>query len=469
MKNNLLAISVVICFAAVVQAQTTESNVGAGPAQPKQDIIKKGLSLGPLPIIAFDQDRGLQYGALLNIFDFGDGSYYPHPRQQWYVEAAAFTKGTRQFFLTYDTRNLIPNVRMSLAATVMMDQAMDFYGYNGYQAIYQADSVNYWQNRSNKDGMPSEYMTAFYRLDRRAVSVKADFVGKLPWKNWFWQGSYLVSNYRYRPIDRDIINKGRPDNEKFHGPTLYEKYIDWGIIPETDLSDPEKKLGGGFVSAPRIGLMYDSRDFEAAPSRGIWAEANFAFAPKFLGTTHSFNRYMLIWRHYIPIANENLVFAYRLNYQGSIGNYLPFYMMPVFSTIGREWERDGLGGYRTIRGIMRGRIQSLDKAFFNTELRWRFTRFTVANQNVMLALNAFVDGGLPTRFYDNFYRGNAPVAPEMYKKYVNISERNRLHVAAGGGFRVIINRNFIIAVDYATPFNNQNGNGGMYINTGYLF
>ena len=49
----------------------------------KEDIIKKGISFGPLPVVAFDQDKGFQYGALLNIYDFGDGSYYPTPRQQW--------------------------------------------------------------------------------------------------------------------------------------------------------------------------------------------------------------------------------------------------------------------------------------------------------------------------------------------------------------------------------------------------
>jgi outer membrane protein assembly factor BamA len=362
---------------------------------------------------------------------------------------------------------------MSLAATIMLDQAMDFYGYNGYQAIFQADSVNFWQNQSNKDEMPYEYMTAFYRLDRQAISLKADFVGRLPWENWFWQGSYLFSHYRYRPIDKENINKGRPENERFplDANTLYENYMDWGIILENEKN-------GGFVSAPRVGLMYDSRDFETAPSRGIWAESNLTLAPKFLGTTHQFNRYMLIWRHYIPInfvegsavPNEKLVFAYRLNYQGTIGHYVPYYMMPVFSTIGREWERDGLGGYRTIRGIMRGRIQALDMAFFNTELRWRFVHFQAFNQNIYLALNAFVDGGMATRYYDNSYRGNNwDDDRQMFEKYIDRNHAKGLHTAAGGGFRVVINQNFIIAVDYAKPFNKQNGNGGLYVNTGYLF
>jgi hypothetical protein len=350
---------------------------------------------------------------------------------------------------------------MSLAATVMLDQAMDFYGYNGYQAIYQADSVNYWQDKKDKSGMPAEYMTAFYRLNRQAVSLKADFVGKLPMDNWYWQASYYLGWYRYQPIDKDRINKGKPDNEQFHGETLYEKYIDCGIIPE-------KEIGGGVTSAPRIGLMYDTRDFEAAPSRGIWTEANLLLAPKFLGSTHAYNRYMLIFRHYIPIPNERLVFAYRLNYQGSIGNYVPYYIMPVFSTIGREWDRDGLGGYRTVRGIMRDRVQGLDMAFFNAELRWRFVHFHAAKQNVYLGLNAFWDGGMTTRHYDNSFRGSADMKP-TYDKYINPNKSESMHMAAGGGFRVVINQNFIIAVDYARPFNKQDGNGSLYVNTGYLF
>ena len=43
-----------------------------------QDIIKTGLNLGPLPVVALDADKGFQYGALLNIYDYGDGSSYPN-------------------------------------------------------------------------------------------------------------------------------------------------------------------------------------------------------------------------------------------------------------------------------------------------------------------------------------------------------------------------------------------------------
>ena len=46
-----------------------------------KEIVKTGINLGPLPAVAFDADKGFQMGGLLNIYDFGDGSTYPNPRQ----------------------------------------------------------------------------------------------------------------------------------------------------------------------------------------------------------------------------------------------------------------------------------------------------------------------------------------------------------------------------------------------------
>ncbi|MDR2586099.1 MAG: outer membrane protein assembly factor [Prevotellaceae bacterium] len=416
-------------------------------ANSKGDIVKKGISFGPLPVVAFDQDKGFQYGGLLNLFDFGDGSHYPHPKQQWYFEASAYTKGTSQFFVTYDTKHLIPNIRMSVATTLVFDKAMDFYGFNGYQALFDPDQLS-----------------AFYRLDRKTFTAKADFVGNIWEKRLFWQAGYYFSWNKYGTVDLDRINKGKEENEKFTGETLYDKYVRWGIIP-----DAEKN--GGNISALRLGIMYDTRDFEAAPSRGIWAEANMTMAPKFLGTSNPFFRYMATFRHYIPLAKDDLVFAYRLNYQGSVGS-LPFYVMPVFSTIGKEYDRDGTGGYRTVRGIMRCRVQGLDVAFFNAELRWKFTRFHVAKQNVALGFNAFTDGAMVTRDYDVSYKliptSSLGLDP-TYNQNLDPSLSDSFHVAAGAGFRIIINQNFIIAVDYAKAFDKRDGKGGLYINTGYLF
>ena len=57
----------------------------------------------------------------------------------------------------------------------------------------------------------------------------------------------------------------------------------------------------------------------------------------------------------------------------------------------------------------------------------------------------------------------------MYDQYIKIYKTNRLHGSVGVGYRRIINRNCIIALDYAIQFNRQDGTGSFYLNTGYLF
>ena len=258
-------------------------------------------------------DKGFQYGALLNIYDFGDGSFYPTPRQQWYIEASAYTKGSQQYFLTYDTRHLIPGIRMAVAATCMYDKAMDFYGYNGYQSFYDIDNIKTWKKKDDKTGIEPQWMNAFYRVQRLAVTAKADFVGNIWDDQLFWEASYYFSWIRVQSINRESINKGKDSVEMFSGATLYDLYKEWGIIPEKDGN-------GGITSAIKLGLMYDTRDYEAAPSKGIWAEAHVTLAPRFLGTTSSYYRYMATFRQYVPLVGEDLVFAYRLNYQETFGN-----------------------------------------------------------------------------------------------------------------------------------------------------
>ena len=81
----------------------------------KKEIVKQGFNFGPLPVVAFDADKGLQLGALLNIFDFGDGSEYPNTRQKLYLEASFFTKGSQLFVINYDNKFLIPGVRWAAA------------------------------------------------------------------------------------------------------------------------------------------------------------------------------------------------------------------------------------------------------------------------------------------------------------------------------------------------------------------
>ena len=44
----------------------------------QEEVTKDGWNFGGLPTITFDTDLGFQYGALVNLYDYGDGSAYPN-------------------------------------------------------------------------------------------------------------------------------------------------------------------------------------------------------------------------------------------------------------------------------------------------------------------------------------------------------------------------------------------------------
>ena len=462
MKTRILSILILVSLVCTSVAM----------AQENKEIVKKGYSFGPLPAVAFDADKGFQLGALLNIYDFGDGTVYPNTRQQWYFEASFFTKGSQLFVVSYDSKFLIPGIRFSTALAVTNDNAMDFYGFNGYQSFYDHEQV-----KAGKDG-DSYIYTPFYRTKRLAALFKADFIGNL-WDNkLFWEAGYHLSHFKQDAINREKINKGKDDFEKFpdNKETLFEQYRKWGIIPD-DVAD------GGTNSTVRLGLLYDTRDKEAAPSKGIWAEAHVTLAPKFLGTTNPYSKYSATFRHYVPmIENDKLTFAYRLNYQGTFGDDAPYYVLPYITTMGQSYDRDGMGGFRTIRGIMRNRVQGLDMASYNAELRWRFATFTMGNQNIALGLNCFSDGTMVTKEYDMSFGRTAnefksvteyEQALKGYNDYRALGlESDKPHITLGAGFRFIMNQNFIVCLEYGKPvgkYGKQDGTGAFYINTGYLF
>ena len=451
----------------------------------KGEIIKTGYNFGPLPAVAFDADKGFQLGALLNIYDFGDGSTYPNTRQQWYFEASFFTKGSQLFVVSYDNRFLIPGVRWSSTLTLTNDKAMDFYGFNGYMSYYDHEKVAAGKDKSNH----TDYIyTPKYRVNRLAMLFKTDFTGNL-WQNkLFWEAgyhlSYIKQGYKDKQaLNLEKINKNKEDYKMFPAEEtpIFDMYREWGIISEDE-------AWGGLNSTVRLGLLFDTRDKEGAPSRGVWAEAHATIAPKWLGTTNPYYRYSATFRHYLPIVkNDILTFAYRLNYEGTIGKSAPYYVLPFITVMGPSYDRDGMGGYRTIRGLMRNRVQGLDVASYNAELRWRFVNFTLWNQNIAFGLSAFSDGTMVTRNYDMSFQRTDVGTPEYtaakaeYDEYMARSGNrtsDRPHITVGAGLRFIMNQNFIVAFEYGLPISkfskdefikNQDGNGAFYINTGFLF
>ena len=247
----------------------------------KGEIIKTGTNFGPLPVVAFDADRGFQFGALLNLYNFGNGDTYPNPKSTWYFEASAYTKesaiNSYKFIVNYDNKTLIPGVRMSICSGYYKDSALDFYGFNGYESNYITSKTMF------EDGMAQylpdkageklqakgKYPKGFYRFGRDLIKAKVDFTGKIL-KNFYWEAGY---NFSWTKTS-DFTPKGYEvlaDQGFEHGTSLFNLYKEWGII------SPEQ-ADGGVISSIRAGLMYDSRNVENNPTKGIWAEAHAIYA-----------------------------------------------------------------------------------------------------------------------------------------------------------------------------------------------
>ena len=88
-KKVLLVLCSVLPLNAGILAQTDTVKTAG-----KTDKIKKGWNFGALPAIAYDTDIGFKYGALVNLFNYGDGKQYPKYLHSLYFEWSHTTKGS---------------------------------------------------------------------------------------------------------------------------------------------------------------------------------------------------------------------------------------------------------------------------------------------------------------------------------------------------------------------------------------
>ncbi|MDD2307532.1 MAG: BamA/TamA family outer membrane protein [Prolixibacteraceae bacterium] len=445
MKKNLLSVA---CFFL--------SLVVFGQTEKKDELIKKNWNFGGLPTITFDTDLGFQYGALVNLYDYGDGTRFPKYNHSLYFEVSRYTKGSGINRFYYDSDQLIKGLQTSVDLSYLSDQAYDFYGFNGYDAVYNADWV---------DTEASNYKTRmFYKYDRKLFRFKVDLQGKLAGNHVRWAAGFNLQNFAIKSVNLDKLNKGKKGNDVLPVVDgLFEKYQQWGIINI-------KEANGGFVPTIKGGIVFDSRDNRPNPMKGIWTEAVLEGAPSFLGAESSFLKLSLIHRQYFTLVPKNLSFVYRLAYQTTVAGHTPFYYQSqVITSVLTGALSEGLGGGKTLRGVLRNRVVGDGFLYGNAEVRWKVVRFNWINNNFYIGLNSFLDFGkvtnkIPVAFSFAGSSGFTNSDPDYNK-----IDAEKMHTSYGGGLRVVMNENFVIAVDYGVAANKQDGTSGMYIGLNYLF
>lgn len=417
---------------------------------------KKRFKFSGFPVLAFDADMGFQYGVVGNMYDFGDWSKYPEYRHAVKVEISRFTRGSGVNQVFYDSKYLIPgNIRLTADLSYLTEKALDFYGFNGYQAVYMPE----WENEND-----SSYITRmFYRHERKMFRFTCDFQGNLYADKLRWLAGVGIMNFKTARVDFARLNKGRQPEDKLPDTTtLYDKYVDWGIIPGDEKN-------GGNVNFLKAGVVFDTRDNEPSPMKGLWDEALLVYSPGFFfNNNNSFLKLIIIHRQYFTLVRHKLSFVYRLGYQGTIAGHTPYYFQPyMLSSFSTATKTDGLGGAKNLRGILRNRVVGDGVAWVNVEFRWRIIDFTIARENFYIGFNVFGDAGLVVQQID-FNQNNIDAV--NLPDYFNFTyDQDKLHPSAGAGFRIGWNENFIITIDYGFAMNRQDGVHGLYIAFGNLF
>ena len=404
-------------------------------AQEKEKEVKTGWSMGVLPCATYSADNGLQYGAFGDVYYYGDGSTYPDPLHKISWEASHFTKGKTRLYLGYDSKYLIPNMRVNASLTFVNDPMYNFWGFNGPASL---SDYNLWANK--KDFTPG---INYYGMSRKMYRGLVNVQGRLA-DNLNWAAGVNIWKWEMGDMRESEKNENRYSVEN----TLYRDYIAIGAIHEDEAQ-------GGWATEMNVGLVYDSRDIEAAPNKGVWAEAYLNGDPfrKYLKACAYFRNYIDIPIH-IPAGDP--VFAYRLAWQQTIAGETPFYMIQnVPLLVQRNMISEGFGSSNTIRGIRENRILAEGFAWTNMELRVKLVSFKLLNQYFYLAVNPFFDAGIITKPYRNDAFALTTAQRDTYLPMNKIYDETKLGdivYSGGAGLKIAMNQNFIVSVEVAHCF-----------------
>ena len=436
-----------------------------------QEVAKTGLNFGPLPAVGYSSDLGWHYGALSDIYWYGDGSTYPDYVWKGNVEISRYSKGNTVLHSFFDSKYLIPGLRVSAAVSWFGNKTTNFYGFNGASSLYvpELDKI-------------TEAAQGLYLMKRDIFRVQTCFQGAFGDSHWGWAAGITYWNIKTGHAEnKGLLGFDRKAGKHAEDLSLYDVYVKNGVIPEAE------KNGGQHLEF-KAGVVYDTRDHENNPTRGTNLEVYVFGSPDFISKhDNSYLKLAVHFKQFFPLT-DRLVFGGHLAYQGLIAGNAPYYMLQSIQSINmKQINTEGLGSTCTLRGTITNRLQGNSYAWMNTELRWSFAKFRWINQNWTLATNPFFDMGMIVSPYrseqmKNLLNDKQPIAKVGDKTYsvsdFYTQQKDKLHMSAGIGLHVIMNQNFNINFEFGKGFYdgsqfgwaNNDGTGlGINIGLNYIF
>lgn len=415
--------------------------VPGAEASPPSPPTRTGWSIQGLPLLNFNSDEGLGFGARALLVDAGDGSQAPY-RYALVAQFFQTTRGVAAHRLMFDAPGFLESPwRLGLDLSLLNERFSPYFGLGAaaaYEPTFAAcDDRDALATAPDVcPGNPDFRGLRYYSFEQRTFpsvvfNARRSLVGPLQ----------VALGYRFR-LTKVSARYGADDLGQLRDSRLEED-------ARAGLLTGAAAGGAGTFRTAEVtaGLLLDTRDNEPAPVRGMFHELTLRGAAGATGSSFDYWGATANLRFYHPVVSERVVAALRLMVD-VMGGDVPFFLLSSFG--GVEW-RDGwggIGGVYTARGILKNRMQGEVKALANGELRWRFLSVAPGQQRVDFTLIAFLDAGqawADARFRDD----------------------GLARYAGGGGLRIAWEKNFIVRVDYGVS--PRDGTSGFYLDFNHLF
>jgi hypothetical protein len=198
----------------------------------------------------------------------------------------------------------------------------------------------------------------------------------------------------------DAIRNGE-QVEAIHNETLLRQQQNAGVWDRFNLAGFQSDYA--FTSMLAGAVIYDTRDFEPDPSRGLFLQYSHEMSSTAMGSDFSFNKFMVQAQYVHTLARwrdgrSRLTFAG----MGSMGHIFgPRINFIELWDLSSQAEAGGilvLGGARSVRGFREARFLTPTVSLVNLELRARLYDFKFLKQHFNFGLTPFYDMG---SVYDN--------------------------------------------------------------------
>ncbi len=269
---------------------------------------------------------------------------------------------------------------------------------------------------SGEAALVTDALSNRFRETEYMLNLKADYA--LGNGKWRIMGGYEIQHLDYKTFEgteADAIDPVLGKTKAPNGTSLLRRDFISGV-------------NGGWVSIIQNAIIYDTRDFEPDPTKGVYFEIANEYSSKFIGSQFDFDKLLIQARYY-----QKLPFGPRTVLAGRVGVGNVFGKNAPFFEYQDQWSSEGsinaMGGKASLRGYRANRFLARSMWFTNYELRTRLAETTLWKQHLSFTIAPFFDMGT------------------VRDRWQDLNFKN-IKSSYGAGFRIGWNQSTVLYFDY---------------------